>query len=114
MGGGLLCGPAKAQTTPVQIIGGNNASASSRNVQGMVGIEVNGVGLVLDDDVEDLAEDSFSAFTVSAGVKFPKVSQKFGIGVSALLSKIVRRGQKHQHLQLDFRKLRAIGHDAQL
>lgn len=87
MGGGLLCGPAKAQTTPVQIIGGNNASASSRNVQGMVGIEVNGVGLVLDDDVEDFAEDSFSAFTVSAGVKFPKVSQKFGIGVSAFYQK---------------------------
>ena len=86
-GVGLFCGSAKAQTTPVQIIGGTNSSASSRTVQGMVGIEINGVGLALNDNAKDFAEDAFSTFTASAGVKFPKVSEKFGIGISAFYQK---------------------------
>lgn len=65
-GVGLFCGSAKAQTTPVQIIGGTNSSASSRTVQGMVGIEINGVGLALNDNAKDFAEDALSAFTASA------------------------------------------------
>lgn len=86
-GVGLFCGSVKAQAAPVQIIGGNNASARANPIQGVLGIEFNKNSLGTNDYADTIIEDSFTAFTVSAGIKRAEVFSKIGVGVSAFYQK---------------------------
>lgn len=62
----LLCGTAQAQTAPVQIVG---KETQNKALQGVLGIDISGVGISLTDGLDITAEDAFSAITLSAGVK---------------------------------------------
>lgn len=86
-GVGLFCGSVKAQAAPVQIIGGNNASARANPIQGVLGIEFNKNSLGTNDYADTIIEDSFTAFTVSAGIKITEIFSKIGVGVSAFYQK---------------------------
>lgn len=86
-GVGLFCGSAKAQTTPVQIIGGTNTSAKVKPLQSVLGIEFNKNSLGTHDYADTIIEDSFTALTVSAGIKRAEVFSKIGAGVSAFYQK---------------------------
>ncbi len=86
-GVGLFCGSAKAQTTPVQIIGGTNTSAKAKPFQGVLGIEFNKNSLGTNDYADTIIEDSLTALTVSAGIKRTEVFSKIGVGVSAFYQK---------------------------
>lgn len=86
-GVGLFCGSVKAQAAPVQIIGGNNASARANPIQGVLGIEFNKNSLGTNDYADTIIEDSFTAFTASAGIKIAEVFSKVGVGVSAFYQK---------------------------
>ena len=57
---------AQAQTTPVQIVGNNN---QNKNLHGILGIDVSGVGIGFTDGLDRVVEDTSSAITLSAGVK---------------------------------------------
>lgn len=112
-GSGLLCSQANAQipTPPtIQTGGENDAPVSSRNVQGMLGIEANGIFLAVDNDIKvyDFIKDTLYAFTTSAGVKFPKVYQSFGIGISAFYQKSSKEDKKSVSGKYDT----TIGYDA--
>ncbi|MGN1079654.1 MAG: outer membrane beta-barrel protein [Alphaproteobacteria bacterium] len=86
-GVGLLCGSVKAQAEPVQIIGEKNMSAKTKTVQGVLGIEFNKNSLGTNDYADTIIEDSFTAFTASAGIKIAEVFSKVGVGVSAFYQK---------------------------
>ncbi len=62
----LLCGVARAQTAPVQVVGDKT---ETKYLQGVLGLDVSGIGVDITDGLDNFVEDAYSAITLSAGVK---------------------------------------------
>ncbi len=62
----LLCGVARAQTASVQVVGDKT---ETKYLQGVLGIDVSGIGVDITDGLDNFVEDAYSAITLSAGVK---------------------------------------------
>ena len=62
----LFCGVARAQTAPVQVVGDKT---ETKYLQGVLGIDVSGIGVDITDGQDNFVEDAYSAITLSAGVK---------------------------------------------